>query len=351
MKRDIIIGDVHGCFEELQQLLAELDVKPEDRLISAGDMVDRGPDSVRVWEFFRDRPNSVVVMGNHERKHVRGVLSYSQEIVKLQFGDRYQAFRTWASKLPYFFETPEAIIVHGGFDPNVPLEEQREDVLSGTTSGGKHLARKLDDRDWAALYQGDKPIVFGHRIVGDEPAQWNDRVFGIDTGACHGGYLCALTTPGFTTHRVKARADHWRVQRKRWEVPVLESKPWASYRFSKLEREIKDLERRRSPDAVRFARHLRAWVQRGNAVLPTLVERIEDTARALQSKHDGKALKRAIASEPSSGLLFSAIAGSLDLASVKTQLGSMGKLETTAQAFGLDVPVSHMDMGTLDKTS
>ena len=55
MKRDIIIGDIHGCFEELQQLLEAANATPEDRVISAGDFVDRGPDSVRVWELAEPR--------------------------------------------------------------------------------------------------------------------------------------------------------------------------------------------------------------------------------------------------------------------------------------------------------
>src|SRR5881394_2844155 len=55
---------------------------PDDLLVSVGDLVDRGPAPGEVVRLFRERPNSVVVMGNHERKHVRGIFSYAQEITR-----------------------------------------------------------------------------------------------------------------------------------------------------------------------------------------------------------------------------------------------------------------------------
>ncbi len=338
MKRDIIIGDIHGCFEELQQLLEAAGVTAEDRVISAGDFVDRGPDSVRVWEFLRDRPNTATISGNHERKHVRGGLSYSQEIVKLQFGERYEAFVQWAAALPYYLETEHCLVVHGGFDPDVPLEKQREEVLCSTMSGAKQLDRKLGGKDWAALYNGHKPIVFGHRVVGDEAVSWNDRAWAIDTGACHGGYLTALITPGFELVRVKARANHWAQQRRTWERPVLESRPWDTYRHKKLERELGALEAGRSKTGQAFARELRAWLAALDAELPALIGRATARCRDLEARFEDKALKQAIAKEPFPGLLFSALAGSLDPATAKTQLQNPGAMVEAMRAFDLEPP-------------
>ncbi|MEM6292265.1 MAG: metallophosphoesterase [Myxococcota bacterium] len=338
MTRDIIIGDLHGCWAEFEQLLDELHVTDADRLISVGDLVDRGPDSLRLWRYFRDRPNSVVVMGNHERKHVRGVLSPSQEIVRLQFGDEYETFRAWAAELPYVFETEHCVIVHGGFDPNLPLDQQREDVLSATTGGTKHLARTLGDRDWADLYRGSKPIVFGHRVVGDDVQRWGEHAWGIDTGACHGGYLTALVVPDFTVHRVRAHADHWSIERRTWERPLLEAQSWASFRFKKLARELGVLEKRRSTVSRDFAASLRAWLRALDAALPALIDRATARCRELEAQHDGKAFKHAAATEPYPGLLFSAHAGSLDPATAKTQLNTPEAIERALKAFGLPVP-------------
>lgn len=77
MKSHIVIGDIHGCFDELQELLAKVAATSSDVIVSVGDLVDRGPEPGRVVEFFRTTPNTVVLMGNHERKHVRGVFSSS----------------------------------------------------------------------------------------------------------------------------------------------------------------------------------------------------------------------------------------------------------------------------------
>jgi serine/threonine protein phosphatase 1 len=67
----LIIGDIHGCWSELQELLDKADLANGDQVIALGDFVDRGPDSPRVLNFFRKQPNTRAIQGNHERKHVR----------------------------------------------------------------------------------------------------------------------------------------------------------------------------------------------------------------------------------------------------------------------------------------
>jgi hypothetical protein len=78
LERTVVIGDVHGCLEELKELLAEIAAyddgrglpKGRDRLIFVGDLVDRGPDPVGVVHFVQDL-GAACVLGNHEEKHVR----------------------------------------------------------------------------------------------------------------------------------------------------------------------------------------------------------------------------------------------------------------------------------------
>ena len=69
--RTIVVGDIHGCFEELQTLLASINFHEKDELISIGDLVDRGPHPKEVISFFMNTPNAYAIMGNHEDKHVR----------------------------------------------------------------------------------------------------------------------------------------------------------------------------------------------------------------------------------------------------------------------------------------
>lgn len=339
MRRDIFIGDVHGCYDEFQQLLSELEVTPDDRLVSVGDLVDRGPDSVRLWTFFRDRPRSVVLMGNHERKHVRGVLSFSQEIVRLQFGAQYDAFRTWASTLPYFLETPEVIAVHGGYESGVPLAEQREDVLAGTTSGTRYLERRFDGTDWTEHVTGSRPVVFGHRIVGDEPVWFGDRALGLDTGACHGKYLSALVVPGFTVHRVKAARDHWVEERARWQVPVLRARDWSEMKWRKLERERATARRARGEGARAFRQELEAWIEAVDRLVPAVVEAAARHVAALEAAHEpGKPFKRAVAAHPSAAVLFASYAGTLDPPSLRAHLPNARALVRAAGSLGLPTP-------------
>src|SRR5262250_33966 len=105
--RTLIIGDIHGCYDELRDLFDAVALVADDRVVSVGDLVDRGPQPGEVVRWFRERAGAVVIMGNHERKHVRQVFSYSQEITRLQLGDGYADAVAWMRGLPYFFETPE----------------------------------------------------------------------------------------------------------------------------------------------------------------------------------------------------------------------------------------------------
>ena len=124
--RTVVVGDVHGCFDELVELLDVVRLRADDLLVSVGDIVDRGPAPGAVVRLFRERPNSVVVMGNHERKHVRGIFSYAQEITRRQLGDRYGETVDWMRTLPYFFENEHVRVVHAAMLSGVPLAAQRE---------------------------------------------------------------------------------------------------------------------------------------------------------------------------------------------------------------------------------
>src|SRR5687768_6189329 len=99
MQTTLIVGDIHGCHAEFLELLDRAAIGEGDLVVSVGDLVDRGPDPGAVVDFFRTRASSVVLCGNHERKHVRGVLSYSQQVTKLQLGERYDDDVKWMSTL------------------------------------------------------------------------------------------------------------------------------------------------------------------------------------------------------------------------------------------------------------
>src|ERR1700704_1636193 len=98
--RTLIIGDIHGCFDELRELFDVAALATDDLVVSVGDLVDRGSDPGSVVAWFRARPGAIVLMGNHERKHVRSTFSYSQEVTRLQLGDVYAENVEWMRGLP-----------------------------------------------------------------------------------------------------------------------------------------------------------------------------------------------------------------------------------------------------------
>ena len=215
----LIVGDIHGCWDELQALLDLAALGGDDAIISIGDLVDRGPESPRVLRFFRDTPNARAIMGNHERKHVRAARgetdsAQSQIITALQFGDEYTAALDYMASLPAFLQLPEADLVHGFFEPGVPLAAQRAEVIIGTTSGEAYLQERLDHL-WYELYDGAKPLIVGHRnylglsvpLLYPSPAA--PRVYGLDTSCVYGGALTGLILPGFRLIGVASRANHW----------------------------------------------------------------------------------------------------------------------------------------------
>lgn len=220
--KTIIIGDIHGCFSELQDLLDKAGITDDDHIIALGDIVDRGPNSVEVLNFFCDHPARFSLMGNHERKHVRGArhqvrLTQSQIISRGEFGVAYPQALERMGSLPLFIELPEAVLVHGYLEPGVPLELQRDAVACGTMTGD-HYLRSQYDQPWYALYDGEKPVIVGHQdhLHNGLPFVYQDRVYCLDTSCVHGGVLTGLLLPEFTFVSVPSRRDYWRETRQRY---------------------------------------------------------------------------------------------------------------------------------------
>jgi serine/threonine protein phosphatase 1 len=219
-------------------------------VVSVGDLVDRGPDPGAVVDFFRQRPNAIALRGNHERKHVRGVLSYGQQVTRAQLGARYADDVAWMATLPYHLETDDVRAVHFGHFPGVPLAEVPEEVRAGTTSGEGRLRERFGDQPWWAHYADPTPIAFGHAVIGPEPLVLDDRIFGLDTGACHGMALTGVRLPERRIFSVPAFADHWATVKHQWQPAVMRELPWATMTFEQIERKLRTLRDPELGDAV-----------------------------------------------------------------------------------------------------
>jgi serine/threonine protein phosphatase 1 len=210
-----VIGDIHGCYAELQALLDRAGLSDTDRIISIGDCVDRGPETPEVLRFFSEHAQAQVIMGNHERKHVRAArhevkLSRSQQISRIQLGAAYPDALAFMSGLPLYLDLPDALLVHGYFEPSIPIEQQTPSVLCGTMGGDKHLHTHYG-QPWYELYDGDKPIVVGHKnYTGTgQPFIYQDRVFGLDTDCVIGKALTGLLLPAFRFISASSRGNLW----------------------------------------------------------------------------------------------------------------------------------------------
>lgn len=335
MQRHIIVGDIHGCLGELEQLLAMVGATGDDIVVSVGDLVDRGPESPAVVQWFRERPNTRVIAGNHERKHIRGIFSYAQEITRLQFGAGYDDAVAWMKTLPYALELDDAIVVHAGLVPGVPLAGQEPEILCGSTSGEKELAGRMGGVYWYERWTGPKPVVFGHHVV-DEPLVRDGLVYGIDTGACHGGRLTALTVPEFRLYSVAAREDHWARIKRTWQAEVLASKPWAAMPWAELDEQ---LARFASVDETRSRRYLdavHAWRAQLEIRVDDVLAAVHREAARLDAEAGEQGRAALARAHPVSALLFQSFRGRLDRAALHRQVWGPRRLDEIAVALGLD---------------
>jgi serine/threonine protein phosphatase 1 len=214
--------------------------------------------------------------------------------------------------------------------PGIPLASQEEEILCGSTRGERELATRFPGSYWHDHYTDAKPVVFGHHVTGHEPMMRDGRIFGLDTGACHGWRLTALCLPELTVHSVQAHADHWSVARRQWQLPVLKARPWRDFTWPELTDAVARFSS--APDAA-----TRSWL-----------EAVEMWAADLQSSFPAlSAAAHRVAVEltagelrqhPAARLLFQARDGRLDHASLARQCPTPGKVIDMAAALGLAVP-------------
>ena len=208
----IIVGDIHACTAELEELLDKIGFSPDDQVIALGDIFDRGPDNRGILRLFTENPQFLTLRGNHERKHLlidegRCKAALSQLITREELGEDYPGLLSFARNLPLYIELDEAILVHGALEPGIPFEKQDEKVLVSSIGGEKYL-QKLG-RPWYESVDFGKPVIFGHKVY-ETPFIFKNRVYGIDTGCYRGGRLTAIVLPDFRIYSVKAKENYWK---------------------------------------------------------------------------------------------------------------------------------------------
>lgn len=211
--RSIIFGDVHGCIDELDMLLRELEWQSHERLISVGDLVAKGPDSKAVISFCMEHQVEAV-LGNHEAHLHKAILGQSAAPyhVKLAQGLSKEE-KNWILGLPLYLKIPseDLLVVHAGIDQRVPLSEQSKEHLITMRSVDLYGNPSKDihaGTAWAKRYKGPEHVVFGHDAV--RGLQQEPFATGLDTGCVYGNRLTALVLPERRLVSVKAKRAYVR---------------------------------------------------------------------------------------------------------------------------------------------
>jgi len=203
--RTLAIGDIHGCLRALDALLNEVNPRPDDLVITLGDYVDRGPDSLGVLDrmlALRQECRCINLKGNHDLMMLAARHDQEQFNEWLKCGGNqtlasYRAAEDWKSFaeaipehhwrflehdcLPYH-ETGSHFFVHANAYPDQPLDEQPDHMLYWET---------LEPATWRP-HESGKTMICGHSTQRSGRPLVLDRAICIDTCVYGPGWLTCL---------------------------------------------------------------------------------------------------------------------------------------------------------------
>jgi predicted phosphodiesterase len=210
--RTIVVGDIHGCYDELEDMLSAVQFGNGDRLISVGDLITKGPKSREVLDRFMAEPQFYAVIGNHDlalRRRWNGEkfrLKASQKPTHKQLKKEKEHYVSYLNSLPFMIDLGTHLVVHAGIRPGVALHSQTSEDLTELRSLGPDRAAR-DGVPWYEVYDGEKVVLFGHWPA-PEPRR-GKKAIGLDTGCVYGNQLTAyiIETGEFKTVRARRSYD------------------------------------------------------------------------------------------------------------------------------------------------
>lgn len=227
-----IIGDVHGCFDELIELLGKLGyavdlatfkvTAPADRkLVFVGDLVDRGPKIPQVLKLVMSAVSDDVALcvpGNHDVKLMRKLRGRDVQVTHgladslAQLQGEPEDFSKRVAEFVddlvshYVLDGGRLVVAHAGMKESMQGRGSgavRDFALYGETTGETDEFGLPVRYNWAAEYRGSAMVIYGHTPV-PQP-EWLNRTLNIDTGCVFGGQLTALRYPEKELVSVPAR--------------------------------------------------------------------------------------------------------------------------------------------------
>ena len=197
IRKVLFVGDVHGCLDELKELLEKAGVYESDDVIVifTGDICNKGPKSLETIRFIRQLGSKAYsVRGNHEQA-VLSRLKQFEEMASLP--KKYVWVLELSSEERLFLEflpftisisVLNVIVVHGGMVPGIKLLHQKPGLMINMRnyvherlSGSKHIDEGLP---WGSQWSGPQFVIFGHDAR--RKLQKYRRAIGLDTGCLYG---------------------------------------------------------------------------------------------------------------------------------------------------------------------
>jgi len=171
-----VIGDLQGCFDELQQLLQNLDYNEQtDHLWFVGDIVNRGPKSLECLRFVKkqcERGKADMVLGNHDfhllaaYSGLQKFVSKSDTLTDILEADDVDELIDWLRQQPMLVSHPiyAAVMVHAGIPPQWSIHQAKQYA--------KEVEQQLAQPDWQTYLT--------NHLFGSEPDTWDDTLTGHD---------------------------------------------------------------------------------------------------------------------------------------------------------------------------
>ncbi len=164
-------SDIHGYYDLFQRLLDKIRFSDNDRMFILGDVVDKGPDSIKLLQLVFSMPNVTMIMGNHEYdflQYAKALVNLTQDkdLVLENLRGRFQdgSLLDWETierleKLPYFVEEPGWTGVHAG----IPVVDGK--LVDPKTVSEEWLVNDRNLKDPSIIPRGCKCVLYGHTPV------------------------------------------------------------------------------------------------------------------------------------------------------------------------------------------
>jgi predicted MPP superfamily phosphohydrolase len=194
--RTIVVGDIHGCYDELASLLQKVGFGQDDRVVCVGDLVTKGPKNREVLELFMTDARFSSVLGNHDlalRRKWQGEkikLKPSQKATHKELKTAKETYLGFLNRLPFTIDLGTHLVVHAGLRPNVALYSQTSEDMTLLRTLGKNRESQ-DGTPWYDVYDGEKIVLFGHWPSRSPEPRRGRKAIGLDTGCVYGYNLTA----------------------------------------------------------------------------------------------------------------------------------------------------------------